>query len=98
MQLVGLGDEQRPYALTHAPISVIPVPFPRASFDKAREAMQVFNKVIDRVSRDGDYLQTTLRPAAEFDDFTARFLFGSILSAQLPDLIHVLTAHVGPRG
>ncbi len=71
-QLVGLGDEQRPYALTHAPISVVPVPFPRDSFQKARAAMQVFNKLIDRVSRDGDYLQRTLQPAAEFDDFTVR--------------------------
>ncbi len=71
MQLVGLGDKGRPYALTHAPISVVPVPFPRDSFEKARAAMQVFNKLIDRVSRDGEYLQRTLQPAAEFDDFTA---------------------------
>lgn len=72
VQLVGLGDKERPYALTHAPISVVPVPFPRDSFEKARAAMQVFNKLIDRVSRDGEYLQHTLQPAAEFDDFTAR--------------------------
>ncbi|CAL8463402.1 g2936 [Coccomyxa elongata] len=72
--LVGLGDKERPYALTHAPISVVPVPFPRDSFEKARAAMQVFNKLIDRVSRDGEYLQHTLQPAAEFDDFTAKLL------------------------
>lgn len=70
VQLVGLGDEQRPYALTHAPISVVPVPFPRDSFEKAKAAMQIFNKLIDRVSRDGEYLQRTLQPAAKFDDFT----------------------------
>lgn len=69
---MGLGDEQRPYALTHAPISVVPVPFPKDSFEKARAAMHVFNKLIDRVSSDGEYLQRTLQPAAEFDDFTAR--------------------------
>ncbi|KAK9917481.1 hypothetical protein WJX75_004845 [Coccomyxa subellipsoidea] len=72
--LVGLGDEQRPYALTHAPISVVPVPFPKDSFEKARAAMHVFNQLIDRVSSDGEYLQRTLQPAAEFDDFTAKLL------------------------
>lgn len=69
--MVGLGDEQRPYALTHAPISVVPVPFPRGSFQKAQAAMTIFNKLIDRVSQDGEYLQKTLGPAAEYDDFTA---------------------------
>ena len=32
--------------------------------------MQLFNTLIDRVSQDEEYLQTTLRPAAEYDDFT----------------------------
>lgn len=54
----------------HAPISVLPVPFPRDSFEKAKAAMQIFNKLIDRVSRDGAYLRDTLQAASEFDDFT----------------------------
>ncbi len=70
--MVGLGDEQRPHALVHAPLAVIPVPFPRGSFEKARGAMTVFNALIDRVAADGAYLRRTLRPAAEFDDFTVR--------------------------
>ena len=70
MQLVGAGDELRPRAAIHAPLSVLPVPFPRASFDKAKAAMRIFNKLIDRVSRDGAYLKATLQAASEFDDFT----------------------------
>ena len=73
MQLVGLGDESRPRAAVHAPISVLPVPFPRDSFEKAKKAMQIFNTLIDRVSRDGAYLRSTLRAAAEYDDFTVSF-------------------------
>ena len=70
MQLVGAGDESRPRAAVHAPLSVLPVPFPRASFEKAKAAMRIFNKLIDRVSRDGAYLKATLQAASEFDDFT----------------------------
>ncbi|CAK0740272.1 hypothetical protein CVIRNUC_001238 [Coccomyxa viridis] len=72
--LVGAGDELRPRAAIHAPLSVLPVPFPRASFEKAKAAMRIFNKLIDRVSRDGAYLEATLQAASEFDDFTARLL------------------------
>ena len=70
MQLVGAGDESRPRAAVHAPLSVLPVPFPRASFEKAKAAMRIFNRLIDRVSRDGAYLKATLQAASEFDDFT----------------------------
>ncbi len=34
--------------------------------------MPIFNSLIDRISRDSKYLQQTLAPAAEFDDFTVR--------------------------
>ena len=85
-QVVGLGDEQRPHALVHAPLAVIPVPFPRDSFEKAKAAMRVFNALIDRVAGDGAYLRATLRPAAEFDDFTVRScrLHGSLSSVSSP--------------
>ena len=32
--------------------------------------MQIFNRLIHRVSRDGAYLKATLQAASEFDDFT----------------------------
>ncbi len=32
--------------------------------------MQIFNKLIDRVSGDGAYLRKTLQAASNFDEFT----------------------------
>lgn len=58
----------------HAPITVLPVVFPADSFQKALDAMQLFNTLVDRVSRDAEYLQRVLAPAAEFDDFTVSML------------------------
>jgi hypothetical protein len=37
-QVVGLGDEQEPAALVHAPLSLLPVAFPRERFLQARAA------------------------------------------------------------
>ena len=100
-QVVGLGDERRPHALVHAPLAVIPVPFPRDSFKKAKAAMRVFNALIDRVARDGAYLRATLRPAAEFDDFTVRHALcmpGCILCLRFPVLpMHAILRHP-PKG
>ena len=73
-QVVGAGLKEKPLAIMHAPITVLPVVFPADSFQKARDAMQLFNTLIDRVSRDAEYLQRVLAPAAEFDDFTVSML------------------------
>lgn len=70
LQIVGAGVPEKPLATMHAPLTVLPTQFPRGSFEKAKAAMQLFNTLIDRVSRDDEYLQTTLRPAAQYDDFT----------------------------
>eukprot|EP00891_Asterochloris_glomerata_P000176 jgi/Astpho2/176/fgenesh1_pg.00004_%23_70_t len=72
--VVGAGLKEKPLAIMHAPITVLPVVFPADSFQKALDAMQLFNTLVDRVSRDAEYLQRVLAPAAEFDDFTARLL------------------------
>ena len=71
LQVVGLGREDVPsVGIVHAPLAVMPTPFPRPSFIKAKRAATVFNKLIDRVSLDAQYLQSTLAAAAQFDDFT----------------------------
>ncbi|KAL3131092.1 hypothetical protein ABBQ38_000403 [Trebouxia sp. C0009 RCD-2024] len=72
--IVGAGVPEKPLATIHAPMTVLPTPFPCDSFEKAQAAMEAFNGLFDRVSRDDKYLQTTLRPAAEHDDFTAKLL------------------------
>lgn len=58
----------------HVPISALPTPFPAASFAKAVAVAPVFNQLIAAVAADAAYLQRTLAPAAEYDDFTARLL------------------------
>lgn len=73
MQVYGFGDVDCPAALVHAPIAVLPSPFPRSSFEKARQAMHLFNTVTDRITRDKDYLTRTLSSAAALDSFTVRF-------------------------
>lgn len=70
MQLVGAGVQDKPLATMHAPLTVLPAPFPKDSFEKAKSAMEVFNRLIDKVAQDDDYIQATLRSAAEYDDFT----------------------------
>ncbi len=72
VQLVGAGPPAPEAAVVHAPLSVLPAPFPAASFAKAAEAAPAFNSLIAAVAADSAYLQETLAPAAEFDDFTAR--------------------------
>lgn len=79
LQVVAIGESEAPEvtphlpALVHAPLSVMPTQFPRASFAKARRAATVFNTLIDRVAADDIYLQQTLSRAAENDDFIVSF-------------------------
>jgi Eukaryotic glutathione synthase, ATP binding domain len=70
---VSAGVEAPEAAVVHAPVSVLPTPFPRRSFTQAVAAMPAFNSLIDRVSRDEQYLHQTLAPAAQYDDFTVRY-------------------------
>ena len=70
MQIVGAGLPDKPLATIHAPMTVLPTPFPRDSFEKAQAAMEAFNSLFDRVSCDDEYLQATLKPAAQHDEFT----------------------------
>lgn len=82
-QIVGAGVPDKPLATMHAPLTVLPAPFPQGSFDKAKAAMELFNTLIDRVACDDEYLQSTLAPAAEYDDFTVRSLPQAWHSTQL---------------
>jgi glutathione synthetase len=70
----GAGISDVPVATVPAPISLIPVPFPRESFLGAKQAATVFNLMADAVSRDDEYLHRVLAPAARYDPFTARLL------------------------
>ena len=68
--MVGAGPGAPEAAVMHAPLAVLPTPFPAGAFQRARDAAAPFNTLTDRVAADGAYLQSTLAAAAQYDDFT----------------------------
>jgi glutathione synthase len=61
-----------PAAFTHAPIALLPTPFPRDVFDLALRVSPLFAALSDTVSRDHEFLRDTLAGVILTDDFTAR--------------------------
>eukprot|EP01061_Rhynchopus_euleeides_P005751 TRINITY_DN14924_c0_g1_i2.p1 TRINITY_DN14924_c0_g1~~TRINITY_DN14924_c0_g1_i2.p1 ORF type:complete len:503 (+),score=221.60 TRINITY_DN14924_c0_g1_i2:185-1510(+) len=49
-------------------------PFPRFLFEKAQALMPAFNRIVDRVARDADFLQNVLAAAGAADPFTGKLL------------------------
>ncbi|GFP88845.1 glutathione synthetase chloroplastic [Phtheirospermum japonicum] len=47
-------------SLVHAPISLLPMPFPESHYKQACEVAPIFNELVDRVSLDADFLQESL--------------------------------------
>ncbi|XP_073143404.1 glutathione synthetase, chloroplastic isoform X2 [Henckelia pumila] len=60
--------------LVHAPISLLPLPFPESCWKQACEVAPIFNVLIDRVSMDGKFLQDSLSRTKKVDAFTSRLL------------------------
>ncbi|OIV95121.1 hypothetical protein TanjilG_21511 [Lupinus angustifolius] len=60
--------------LVHAPISLLPTPFPESHWRQASELAPIFNELVDRVSLDGKFLQESLSRAKKADKFTSRLL------------------------
>jgi len=58
-----------------APISLLPNAYPKEAFEQAQEVAPSFNLLVDRISRDGDFLVKTLGGAvAKADPYTAKLL------------------------
>ncbi|GAX15093.1 glutathione synthase [Fistulifera solaris] len=58
-----------------APISLLPNAYPRAAFEQAQSLAPSFNLLVDRISRDGAFLQKTLGGGvSEADPYTAQLL------------------------
>ena len=58
-----------------APISLLPNAYPREAFQQAQELAGPFNELVDRISRDGDFLKETLGGGvAEADPYTGKLL------------------------
>lgn len=59
---------------THAPLSLLPTPFPRAAYERALELARPFGTLMCSVAQDAEFLHTTLSGACALDDFTARLV------------------------
>ncbi len=46
----------------HTPITIFPSPIPKSIFDKIEFYQIAFNKLIDKMSRDVEFLKTILNP------------------------------------
>jgi hypothetical protein len=74
--LIGTGSSEAgapiTASFTHAPIAVLPTPFPRDVFELALEVSPLFAALSDAVSRDDAFLRSTLAGVILTDDFTER--------------------------
>ncbi|XP_061636849.1 glutathione synthetase-like isoform X2 [Phyllopteryx taeniolatus] len=58
--------------VTHAPITLFPTPVPKALFLQAIAVQTHYNTLVDKISRDPEFLQEALGSTIAVDDFTAR--------------------------
>ncbi|KAG6580005.1 Glutathione synthetase [Phytophthora cinnamomi] len=83
--LVGWRDPSKPKeptpAFTHIPLCLLPVQFPRAQFQHGTQLSPVYGRLVDRVSRDVEWLHGCVQSVVAEDAFTARLL-------QLSRLVH----------
>jgi len=59
---------------THAPFSLLPMRFPASEFNAAADLSALYNLLVDRVSRDPDWLCGVLKGVIEHDQFTGRLV------------------------
>ncbi|CAN8255708.1 unnamed protein product [Cochlearia groenlandica] len=60
--------------MMHAPIALLPTPFPEIYWKQACEVAPIFNELVDRVSLDGKFIQDSLSRTKKVDVFTSRLL------------------------
>lgn len=58
----------------HAPLSLLPYPYPTSLFQQAKSLAMPFSLLVDRISRDLDWLCDTVRSVVKDDAFTRRLL------------------------
>lgn len=57
-----------------APISLLPNAYPKVMFDRAQRLAPPLNELVDRISRDGDFLKDTLKDVRDVDVYTGKLL------------------------
>mmetsp|Transcript_38786 Transcript_38786/g.56994 ORF Transcript_38786/g.56994 Transcript_38786/m.56994 type:complete len:538 (+) Transcript_38786:41-1654(+) len=64
----------RPTGIEVAPVSLRPMPFPRAVYTHVWDIMTDFNELVHKVSLDSEFLNEQLLPVAKTDEFQRRLL------------------------
>ena len=64
----------RPTGIQVAPVSLRPMPFPRAVYEQVHSVMTDFNELVHKVSLDHVFINEQLQPVAKTDDFQRRLL------------------------
>jgi len=59
---------------SHAPVSLLPNPFPRKAFKHCNEVQPIINDLVDKMSRDRAFLLDTLASTGRADPFTQRLM------------------------
>ncbi|XP_020211701.1 glutathione synthetase, chloroplastic [Cajanus cajan] len=60
--------------LVHAPLALLPAPFPEKEWREASELAPIFNHLVHRVSSDATFLHESLFRTKKADEFTSRIL------------------------
>lgn len=58
----------------HAPVTVLPMPFPTHVYNDAAHVATDFNKLMDRIARDHKFLEDALKDCEHADEFTKKQL------------------------
>ncbi|KAJ3322635.1 hypothetical protein HDV06_002849 [Boothiomyces sp. JEL0866] len=56
----------------HAPFALFPSPFPKQGYELAHKIQPLFNILVDRVAKDGEFLGSIMESLSESDEFTHR--------------------------
>ena len=71
VQTASSGDKR---AYITAPISLLPQSYPAHLFARGRELARPLNELVERISRDGDFLKNTLKDVRGVDEYTGKLL------------------------
>jgi glutathione synthase len=61
-------------ALVHAPVALLPSPFPKDQFEFAYHLQPLFNHLVETVASSPEFLLESLEEVGEMDDFTGRLV------------------------
>lgn len=74
LQIVGQGDGVHDVSVVHAPMALFPTPFPSAEFRLVQRTMPGFSTLVQAISENNEYLNSSLKLAAQYDEFTGKLL------------------------